>query len=70
MVDSKITIKNGEHVRVAIGPKIILCTISMMGSEFLNDVDTYQPFLDLVHFQAACEPRNWTIQRVSYSLHI
>ncbi|TEY71418.1 hypothetical protein BOTCAL_0093g00120 [Botryotinia calthae] len=50
-----------EHVRMAIGPKTILYTISMLSSEFLKDVDTYQPFLDLVHFQAACETRNWTI---------
>lgn len=46
---------------MAIGPKTILYTISMLSSEFLKDVDTYQPFLDLVRFQAACEPRNWTV---------
>ncbi|KAF7929748.1 hypothetical protein EAE99_004652 [Botrytis elliptica] len=53
--------KKWEDVRVAIGPKTILYTISMMSSEFLKDVGTYQPFVDLVHFEAACKPRHWTV---------
>ncbi|TGO57947.1 hypothetical protein BCON_0060g00210 [Botryotinia convoluta] len=53
--------KEWEDFRVAIGPKAILYTISMLSSEFLKEVDTYQPFIDLVHFEAACKPRSWTI---------
>ncbi|KAF7922085.1 uncharacterized protein EAE98_008296 [Botrytis deweyae] len=53
--------KKREDVRVVIGPKTILYTISMMSSEFLKDADTCQPFVDLVHFEAACKPRYWTI---------
>ncbi|THV51975.1 hypothetical protein BGAL_0093g00190 [Botrytis galanthina] len=55
--------KKWEDVRVAIGPKTILYTISMMSSEFLKDADAYQPFVDLVHFEAACESRYWTVPK-------
>ncbi|TGO14489.1 hypothetical protein BTUL_0052g00270 [Botrytis tulipae] len=53
--------KKREDIRVAVGPKTILYTISMMSSEFLKDANTYQPFMDLVHFEAAFKPRYWTI---------
>lgn len=35
----------------------------MMSSEFLKDADAYQPFVNLVHFEAACKPRSWTIPK-------
>ncbi|KAF7943634.1 uncharacterized protein EAE97_005705 [Botrytis byssoidea] len=55
--------KKWEDFRVAIGPETILYTISMMSSEFLKDADTYQPFVDLIYFEAACKPRYWTIPK-------
>ncbi|KAF7900085.1 hypothetical protein EAF00_004421 [Botryotinia globosa] len=55
--------KKWGDFRVAIGPETILYTISMMSSEFLKDPDTCQPFVDLVHFEAACKPRYWTTPR-------
>ncbi|TGO36003.1 hypothetical protein BHYA_0138g00160 [Botrytis hyacinthi] len=55
--------KKWEDVRVAIGPKTIYYTISMMSSGFLKDADTFQPFADFVHFEAACKPRYWTIPK-------
>ncbi|TGO49890.1 hypothetical protein BOTNAR_0413g00020 [Botryotinia narcissicola] len=39
--------KERQDIRVMIGPKTILYTISMMSSEFLKGADAYQPFMDL-----------------------